>query len=170
MKAGTAGKTEDLKIVVEQEATLLFACFDEQCAFEIGCAIRASAIVERQGIVVDVRLWDRQLFHAALPGSTAATAEWARRKLNTVRMFQKSSYRMALEQQREDRTFPPGYGLDPADYVLAGGAFPIHVQGVGVVGAIAVSGLSQRADHQCGVAALCEYLGKDKKRLAFDPA
>ena len=72
---------------------------------------------------------DRPLFYAALPGSTAANADWARRKINVVQMFLKSTYRMVLEQQRPDRTFKPGDGLDIADYVLAGGGFPVTVEG-----------------------------------------
>lgn len=165
----TPSNAGDIARIAEQELALTFERFDEVAAFDIGCAIRSAALRDRQAIVVDIRFWDRLLFHSALPGSTAATAEWARRKLNGVRMFQKSSYRLALEQNREDRTFPPGYGLDPADHVLAGGAFPIQVQGAGVIGGIAVSGLSQRADHECTVAALCAYLGRDRKRLALDP-
>lgn len=167
--AAAARQTEDLRRTIEQEAALVFTGFDEQSAFEIGCAIRSSALIWAHSLVIDIRLWDRQLFHAALAGATAATAESARRKLNSVRMFQKSSYRLALEQQREDRTFPPGYGLNPADYVLAGGAFPIRVQGVGVIGAVSISGLSQRSDHHCAAAALCEHLGKGNELLFLDP-
>ena len=61
--------------------------------------------------------------------------------------FLKSTYRMVLEQQRPDRTFKPGAGLDSADYVLAGGGFPVTVKGAGVIGVIAVSGLPEREDH-----------------------
>ncbi|MER9318515.1 heme-degrading domain-containing protein [Mesorhizobium sp. M0659] len=163
------GVARDIARIVHQETALIFERFDEMIAFEIGCAIRADALVEKQPIVVELRLWDRGLFYAALPGAAQFTAEWARRKLNSVRMFHKSSYRLALEQQRADRTFPPGYGLDPADYVLAGGAFPIRVRAVGVIGAISVSGLSQRADHECAVSALGAHLGKERSSLALDP-
>lgn len=172
MKTGEAeaSRTADIGKVVEQEAALVFERFDETTAYEIGSSIRANGLVARQALVIDVRFWDRQLFHTALPGSSAITAEWGRRKFNSVRMFQKSSYRLALEQQRGDRTFPPGYGLSPTDYALAGGAFPIRVQAVGVIGALVVSGLSERADHETAVAALCAYLGKDERLLALDRA
>jgi uncharacterized protein (UPF0303 family) len=161
-------RAADLRKVVEQETALVFERFEETTAFEIGSSIRANGLVGGQALVIDVRLWDRQLFHTALPGSSAITAEWARRKFNSVRMFHKSSYRLALEQQRGDRTFPPGYGLSPTDYALAGGAFPIRVQSVGVIGALVVSGLSERADHETAVAALCAYLGKEKNLLALN--
>ena len=78
-------------------------------------------------------------------------------------MFHKSTYRPVLEQAREDKTFPPGHGLSPEDYVLAGGGFPVKVKGVGAIGVIAVSGLPQRQDHEVIVAALCntwDWAGK----------
>ncbi|MCA0035314.1 MULTISPECIES: heme-degrading domain-containing protein [unclassified Mesorhizobium] len=164
-----ASRVVDIKKIAEQEAALIFEQFDETTAFEIGDSIRTNGLAGKQAVVVDIRLWDRQLFLAALPGSSAITAEWARRKLNSVRMFHKSSYRLALEQRREDRTFPPGYGLNPGDYVSAGGAFPIRIKAAGVIGALAVSGLSERADHETAVAALCAHLGKDERALALDP-
>jgi len=46
------------------------------------------------------------------------------------------------------------YAVSPADYVDAGGSFPIRIEGVGVVGTITVSGLSQEADHRLATEAL----------------
>lgn len=152
---------DDLTIVSAQEADLAFPRFDEAIAFAIGSAIRERALRENLPIVVDIQLWDRPLFYAALPGSTATNANWARRKRNVVRLLLKSTYRLVLEKGRPDRTFAVGEGLEPADYVLAGGGFPITVAGVGVIGVIAVSGLPERQDHGIIVAVLCEHLGLD---------
>ncbi|WP_292633232.1 heme-degrading domain-containing protein [Mesorhizobium sp.] len=163
------GDASDVPKIAQQESVLVFESFEETAAFKLGCALSSIAVREQAGIVIDIRLWDRQLFYAALPTSTASNGELARRKLNVVKLFHKSSYLLALQQQREDRTFPPGYGLDPQDFVLAGGAFPIRVKGVGVIGAIAVSGLSQRSDHNLAVAGLCEHLGKDANLLSLGP-
>lgn len=152
---------DELANVVQQESALVFDRFGEDVAFAIGAAIRAQAISARSGIVIDIRLWDRPLFFVALEGSAGSHSNWSRRKINVVRMFHKSSYRMALEQQSPNRIFPSGYGLDPADYALAGGAFPVRLRNIGVIGAIAVSGLSEREDHESIVAALQEYLGRE---------
>lgn len=46
------------------------------------------------------------------------------------------------------------YAVSPADYADAGGSFPIRIEGVGVVGTITVSGLSQEADHRLATEAL----------------
>ncbi|MBL8581262.1 MAG: heme-degrading domain-containing protein [Rhizobiaceae bacterium] len=158
---------DDIRKVSEQEAALILPRFDEGVAFDLGSAIRARGLAEGMPIVIDIRTWDRPLFYAALPGSTADNANWARRKRNVVQNFLRSTYRLVLELQRPDRTFKPGAGLDPADHVLAGGGFPVTVRGAGVVGVIAVSGLPERQDHAVVVEALCSYLGHDHGALAL---
>lgn len=158
---------EDIAKIAEQEATLVFPAFDEATAFAIGSAIRDRGLKDGLPIVVDIQTWDRPLFYAALPGSTGDNANWARRKRNVVKTFLKSTYRMVLEQQRPDRTFKVGAALDIADYVLAGGGFPVVVKGAGVIGVIAVSGLPEREDHSIVVAVLAEHLGLDAAALAL---
>lgn len=161
--------SDDVRKITGQEARLVFDGFDEATAFEIGSAIRARGLAEKFPIVVDIRLWDRTLFYCALPGSTSGNSEWTRRKINVVKVFHRSSYRMVLQKAREDRTFPVGEALSPEDYVLAGGGFPIRVKGVGVIGAVAVSGLPERQDHEVVVGALCDHLGIDRQELALPP-
>ncbi|AZV18430.1 heme-degrading domain-containing protein [Mesorhizobium sp. M7A.F.Ce.TU.012.03.2.1] len=160
---------DDIETIKRQEATLVFSEFDEAIAFEIGTAIRDRALAGNLPIIVDIRTFDRPLFYAALPGSNASNPDWARRKINVVERFLRSTYRMVLEQQRPDRTFKIGEGLDIADYVLAGGGFPVTVKGAGVIGVIAVSGLPEREDHGVVVDALCDHLGVDKRGLALPP-
>lgn len=157
----------DIERIRTQEEELVFDRFDEAVAFEIGSAIRERALRENLPIIVDIRTFDRPLFYAAMPGSNASNPDWARRKINVVRRYLKSTYLMVLEQNRPDRTFKVGEGLDIADYVLAGGGFPIRVKGAGVIGVIAVSGLPEREDHNVVVAALAAYLGLRAEALAL---
>jgi uncharacterized protein (UPF0303 family) len=158
---------DEVGIIIEQETRLVLPDFGETIAFAIGVSIRERAMAEQLGIVVDVRTWDRPLFYAATPGSAGSNQHWARRKINVVRMYLKSTYRMALEQQRPDQTFKAADGLDPAEYVLAGGGFPIRVKGAGVIAAVAVSGLPSRKDHGLVVDALCDHLGLARQSLAL---
>lgn len=158
---------EDIARIAEQERRLVFDAFDEARAFEIGSAIRERGLAGEMPIVIEIRFWDRLLFYAALPGSTSNNTEWVRRKLNVVKMFHRSTYRMVLEREPVNQLFKPDFGLDPADYVLAGGGFPINVTGVGVVGGIGVSGLPQRQDHAVIVEALCAHLGVEHEMLAL---
>ena len=156
---------EDIALVKKQEQELVLAAFDEKVAFALGSAIRERALAEGLALVVDIRSWDRQMFFAATAGTNADNAEWVRRKINTVRRFLRSSYRMVLE--RGEAPFPPQAGADPADFVIAGGGFPISVKGAGIVGVLTISGLPGRRDHGVAVDALCDHLGLDKSAYAL---
>jgi uncharacterized protein (UPF0303 family) len=156
---------DDLRRVIEQETQLVFEHFDEHVAFDIGAALRERGKRESLTMVVDIRLWDRPLFFAALPGATVDNAEWVRRKSNSVRQLHKSTYRLVLEKTFDDRVFPVSRALDAKDFVLAGGGFPIKVKGIGVVGTITVSGLAERDDHGVVVEAIVEHLGLDRGLL-----
>jgi uncharacterized protein (UPF0303 family) len=156
---------EDIALVKKQEQELVLTEFDETVAFELGSAIRARALAEGLSLVVDIRTWDRQMFFAATAGTSADNADWVRRKVNTVRRFQRPTYRMVLE--RGEAPFPPQAGADPADFVIAGGGFPIRVKGAGIVGCLTISGLPGRDDHGVAVAALCDHLGLDRAVYAL---
>lgn len=156
---------EDIALVKKQEQELVLAEFDEKVAFKLGSAIRERALAEGLALVVDIRTWDRQMFFAATAGTSADNAEWVRRKINSVRRFQRASYRLVLE--RGEAPFSPQSGADPADYVIAGGGFPIRVKGAGIIGCLTISGLPGRSDHGVAVAALCDHLGLDRAIYAL---
>lgn len=151
---------DEIALVKRQELELVLPAFDEAVAFAIGSAIRERALAEGLSLVMDLSTWDRQLFFSATPGTSADNAEWVRRKINSVRRFQRASYRLVLE--RGEAPFPPQAGADPADYVIAGGGFPIRVPGAGIIGTLTISGLPGRKDHGVAVDALCDHLGKDR--------
>ena len=52
------------------------------------------------------------------------------------------------------------YHVDGADYAAHGGAFPIRVRGVGLVGTATVSGLPQEEDHRLVVTTLATFLSR----------
>lgn len=159
--------TADIARIIAQEEAIAFTRFDEAEAFALGSRMRDRALEDDLPIVVDIRTWDRPLFYAALPGSSASNADWARRKINVVKMFHKSTFRMFLEQGASVQELGARHGLSASEYVLAGGAFPIRVEGAGVIGAIAISGLPQREDHALVVSVLCAHLGLDAEALAL---
>ena len=157
----------DAKIVRAQESALVFDQFDEDTAYAIGKAIRDTAAKNGQAIVVEIRLWNRPLFYTAMKGTSPDNVEWVRRKYNTVRRFNRATYGLVSEGQTENFGFPAFRGMEASEYVGAGGGFPILVKGAGPVGAIIVSGLSDRDDHNVIVAAVCSHLGKDAGPLTL---
>lgn len=151
--------------IKKQEAELRFDSFDEHAAYAIGTALGNRAIKEKLPITVDIQLWDRRLFYLAMPGTTAMNAEWMRRKAWVVKNRGRSSYLQHF--QTKGRELPVDWAVTHADYALHGGAFPIHVKGTGIVGAIVVSGLHERDDHRLAVETICDHLGRDRGEFAL---
>lgn len=157
----------DIARIKEQERALVFPAFSEADALAIGLAIVRNLEVAGKGGLVDVSLWDRQLFAHSMSGANADNAEWVRRKINVVRRFHISSYRKALEMLDAGREFEAARGADPKDYAAAGGGFPIRLKNGLVIGCVTVSGLPQRDDHQEAVCAIAAHLGLDPADFAL---
>ena len=150
--------SDDIARLILQEQRLRFSHFNEVDAWELGNLLHRQAIARSMPLAIDIRHAGRPLFYVALTGSDADNPEWLRRKINVVLRFHKSSYRVGLEMAQKGTSIAPERGTDPMHYAPHGGGFPIHVQGTGVVGALAVSGLPQRDDHNFVVETLCAYL------------
>jgi uncharacterized protein (UPF0303 family) len=160
---------DELKIVVEQEAKLVFDGFDEDKAYEIGTTIRQMGKDIGKGLVAGVFTWDRTLFWGATAGSTSTNWSWATRKVGLVKVMFKSSYRVLLERGDRPRLLEPQWGMDPTQYAISGGAFPIRVNSVGIIGAVAVSGLHERDDHEFARSAIAQSLGHPADAFALPP-
>ncbi len=144
--------------IEEQERRLVLPKFDHDDAWRLGVALVELARAKAAPVTVDIRRNGQQLFHYALPGTSADNDAWILRKTRTVDRFACSSLLVGLRATVKGRTFEESSRLDPDTYAAHGGAFPITVAGVGVVGTVAVSGLPQREDHQLVVEALEGYL------------
>ena len=53
----------------------------------------------------------------------------------------------------------PTASLDPNDYAFGGGGFPILLRGTGMIGVVAVSGLTHWEDHALVVRCIEAFLG-----------
>jgi uncharacterized protein (UPF0303 family) len=159
----------DIADITRQEQELRFASFSEEEAWALGSLMRKVAVERGLPFVIDIRIGNRPLFYTALLGSTPENPDWVRRKVNTVYRFHKSSYRVGREHQLQKKAFDASRGIDPMDYAPAGGGFPIHLAGTGVVGAVTVSGVPQRQDHEFVVEMLCRFLKVDYAMLALGP-
>ena len=145
--------------IEDQEARLIFRQFDHADAWRLGCALVARAEAERAPVAIDIRRGEQQLFHAALAGSVADNDAWIERKCRLVRRFGVSSFLFGRRLAATGKTFEQATLLDPAEFAAHGGAFPVNVAGVGLVGTVAVSGLPQADDHRLVVEVLTEFLG-----------
>lgn len=150
---------KDLAIIAMQEARLRFKAFDEDTAWALGSMIRSSIKARGDTVVIEIRLGRETVFFHAMPGTAVANADWARRKRNTVELLNRSSYATGLALLRDHSSLEAKMGLPMRDYASHGGSFPITVEGVGCIGTVTVSGLSQREDHAMVVQALAELCG-----------
>lgn len=151
--------SDDLARISLQERQLQFPAFSKDAAWRLGCHLRDLAMQRGLGVVIDIRRPMQPLFYAALQGTTADHAEWIRRKSNVTLRFQRSSYALGLELEQKGSTLLDRYGLPITDYASHGGSFPIRVRHAGFMGAVTVSGLPQRADHELVVEGICGALG-----------
>ena len=140
------------------EQRLVFTRFDNADAWHLGCLLVDLATGRDLPIAVDIRRGTQQLFHAELPGSTADNDGWIARKVRAVERYGASSYLVGRRLAAKGQTLDAAMGVDPALFAAHGGAFPIRVPEVGVVGVVTVSGLPQADDHALVVEAVETFL------------
>ncbi|BEV73767.1 MULTISPECIES: heme-degrading domain-containing protein [unclassified Paludibacterium] len=155
------GLDQELQKILRQEVELVFPRFDAAAAWELGVALRAAAQKRGAAVVIDIRRGDEILFYHAMPGTTPAHADWARRKRNVVELTRRSSYAVGLQNRLGGETLEQKMGLPVRDYACHGGGFPITVSHTGYIGSIVVSGMEQREDHSMIVEVLAELLGRE---------
>lgn len=137
---------------------LQFDSFSFDDAWRIGQELVAAGRRDNLPIAIDVTLNGQTLFHAGLPGSSPDNDQWITRKNRVASRFHKSSYYIATLLKQKEKTIEEAYGLPRADYAASGGAVPIRVRGVGVVGTATVSGLRDFEDHAMVADALRRHL------------
>ena len=149
---------EEIEIVREQESTLQFAAFDANMAWRVGQRLREMAIPMPKPVAIGIWMAGHTLFYTGTNGITPDSEDWLRRKRNTVLRLGKSSLRVGLELTRAGSSLEAKQGLTLAEYAAHGGGFPVLLRGTGCVGAIVVSGLTQREDHALIIQTLSDIL------------
>jgi uncharacterized protein (UPF0303 family) len=160
---------DDIACLRRQETALQFKGLDEASAWALGSRMRDDALARKLPLVIDIRIGIRPLFYVALPGTTPENPDWVRRKVNTVYRFEACSYRIGLEYKVKGQGFDAARGIDPANFAPAGGGFPIRIPGTGLVGAVTVSGIPQREDHNFVASNLAAFLKVAYAEIALGP-
>ncbi len=152
--------TPSLEELEAQERRLVFRQFTHDDAWALGSLLVELARERQAPVAIDIHRAGQQLFHAALPGSAPDNDAWIARKRRVVERYGAASYLVGARFRAKGTTFEESSRLDPDVYAAHGGSFPITVEGVGVIGAVTVSGLPQLQDHRFVVEALEEFLGR----------
>ncbi len=146
--------------IEKQEEELQFKSFDNDIAHEIGLMLFRKAREYNYPVAINITRNGQSIFYIALTGATNNNENWLRRKINTANHFQNSSMIVQLRSEQRKKSLSESHGLSDFDYAAAGGAFPIKVRGVGMIGTIAVSGLASEEDHMLIVDCLREYFSR----------
>jgi len=144
--------------VEQEERELVFPSLTHDDAWRLGCLLVELATERDLPVTIDVRRGGQQLFHAAREGTVPDNDTWVERKVRVVQRFGASSYLVGLRARQKGTTFTAQHELPLQEYAAHGGAFPVRVDGVGVVGVVTVSGLPQADDHALVVEAVRAFL------------
>jgi uncharacterized protein (UPF0303 family) len=142
-----------------QEERLVFARFDNEDAWRLGSAMVAAAAERALPVTIDIRRNGHQLFHVALPGTTAENDSWIERKVNVVNRFAAASYLVGRRLAASGTALDEALGVEPQLFAAHGGAFPVRIKDVGVVGTVTVSGLPQADDRAFVTEMIGAFLG-----------
>lgn len=134
------------------------------CIILLGSYIAQKSIDHHYPITVDIEKNNTLIFTYAHDGTSPNNRYWLTRKKNVVKRFYQSSKAIAEKLEKAQMSFQERYG--EGDYAPAPGACPIIVQGVGVIGVIAVSGLSSQEDHDLIIEGMKYLLEKQRSEHA----
>jgi uncharacterized protein (UPF0303 family) len=157
----SAGLEERIKEIAQQEREIVFDRFTNQDAWNLGTLLVERARKIGAPLIIDITRGDQCLFRYSLEGTSWNNETWVLRKSRLTRRFGKSSFRVGLELRRQGETLESRQGLSLSEYADHGGAFPLSVYGVGVVGAVTVSGLPEEEDHAFVVDGIRAFLAPE---------
>jgi uncharacterized protein (UPF0303 family) len=161
---------EELRRIALQEERLRFERLDSEVAWELAEALKTAGEERGSRLAFDIATPSVSLLSHVMAEASPDNAEWVRRKRNVTLRFFRSSYAVGLELRRDGQTLRQKFGLRDDDYMAHGGSFPVRLEGSPlVIGAVTVSGLPQRDDHDLVTRALAAFLGVPVGEVALNP-
>ena len=164
--AAISAETDYTKLgqsILKQEQLLAFDHFNNQDALDLGLFMIDKATKEKKSVTIDIHRNGQQLFHYAMPGTAPENDIWIQRKNEVTRRSNRSSLAIWYMEQEGwmandfNMSYIEMWGLDSQQAMHLGGAFPLAVKNVGVVGTITVSGMAHNMDHQFVVDSITEF-------------
>ncbi|KAI8987947.1 hypothetical protein BDF20DRAFT_910502 [Mycotypha africana] len=155
-----ASDKELVASILAQEEKCQFTKFTSEDALKLGLLLLENVKPYKKSVVIDIAMNGHQLFHYAMDGTSKDNDEWVRRKNNTVNRFGHASYYVGRYIASQGKTFEEKYYASEKEYATHGGAFPLIIKNVGVVGTVTVSGLAQQDDHNVVANTIEQYISK----------
>lgn len=157
------GAIELLKILEEQENTLVFNSFTNEDALKLGIILTEVTKQTTAPLSMRVFIDDTIVFQYTMEGDSERRFGWTERKYNLIKETKHSSMHgkvraLYLNELQDLYNNKEIYGFGC-------GGFPIIVKDKGIVGAVAVSGLPDPKDHLYVVEALEKMLNVSTTRI-----
>ena len=141
-----------------QEDQLVFPSFSRADALTLGLAVLDLAKAFPDPVAVSITLNGLCVFRHFADGARLDSEYRLDRKRRSVELMNMSSLRFRCWLELEDQTLDDRK-VDPDQYALYGGGFPILLKGTGMIGSVCISGLPNHLeDHQIVVDALSALL------------
>lgn len=155
--------------VTEQEKMLRFDHFTNEDAWELGKLYAEKIKAEGIDMAVAIRkINGNTVFAHFTDGTNMMNENWMRRKFNTVKLNEMSSFKQWAIHEMKGRT-PEDIGLTTADYALVGGGFPVKLKNGEMVAVILASNLPHEKDHRFIVEGLADFLKVEGvPQISFD--
>ncbi len=148
---------DEVNRIHEEEKQLTLTSFNSSDAWRLGNWLVEWGCEHKKIIVIRISVNHHVLFQYAFDGTAVENDNWAIRKENIVYYTGHSSYAVSLYLNTKQQTPTERYGIPADKFAASGGSVPICLQGTGVIGAVTVSGMSQKEDHELVVAMLKKY-------------
>lgn len=149
---------EELK---KQEEELIFNTFNSDEAWKLGnLLVQLARQKASKPVAIGITMNQHTLFYYAFDGTTPDNDVWIRRKENSVYRFYKSTYHLGVYVKLRQDTIFNRYAVSPQEFAQMAGGFPIRVKGMGVVGTVSISGMSDIEDHEMAVEGIRTYLSE----------
>ena len=145
------------RVLAEIEA-LQFASFSKDDALDLGLLLVELGRQRSLPIAVDITKGEQVLFHAALDGATPDNERWINAKKRTAMRYEVPSLLVGLRARAAGGRIEDNAWWDQSEFAAHGGAFPVRVRDVGIVGVVTVSGLPQADDHALVTEAVAAHL------------
>ncbi|MDY0289135.1 MAG: heme-binding protein [Sphaerochaeta sp.] len=152
----------------EQEEVLQFSHFTNTDAWDLGIAIVEEARFRGFKPAISIRLNNGYIvFQYGFDDTGLDHEHWMQRKVNLTMVKQMSSLKAKAILESQQLTLETWF-LPESEYSTCGGAFPIRVRGVGMIGSIVASGILVVLDHDLVIGGICRYLGLDSVPRVLD--
>jgi uncharacterized protein (UPF0303 family) len=145
-----------------EEEELAFESFSRRDAWNLGSLIVEKTKNNPQPLGLEIYLNQFLVFRYFPAGITRDHELWLNRKRRTVELREISSLRMKRMAEKTGSSVSD-WKLDPNDYCLGGGGYPVKIKNTGMIGIILATGTNDIDEHNTIVGAIREYqssLGK----------